>query len=223
MGGPLAKEKTPTGSKLLPALALLALVIGGTVWGIQHLPQAGGRASAFRVVALKGKVLATDGMEDQDLTKGSEIRAGLSIKVGPGAALKLQAGDPRASLILFQNSVLVVKQFTQEAGQAMDIYKLKGRLEKGGLVLNLRTRNSLWGVDIEAPTGVRFVGRKLVFFKLKAKQGKAEVVVGDGVVAALDTTGEKVFIKADQKMRSSSVEPLQKASAANVLQEEWSF
>lgn len=210
--------------KLVKPLAALLLVAGLGMAVVRYWPSGKqGAPGVLRVVHRKGESTGTDGMKDWSLGKGAEVRAGHTLVVPEGSALKLQAGDPKASLYIFGGSRFTIKLFTIESRDGIPIYKLRTFLEKGAAVLKMSTRDSLWGVDVSVPTGVRFISRKLVYFRVVADEKQATVIVGDGVVAALDEAGEKTFVKADQKMISTYPKPLSRAKAADVLQEDWNF
>lgn len=181
-------------------------------------------AIGLTVTTLRGSVKATDGMKDWDLEVGSRVYPGQRVLTGKDGAVKFQGTDPDASVLVYEGSRFHLDRLEEVPSPGLPAYKLRGNVEAGEVVMKFRSQQSLWGVELKLPLGVSLFCRKVIMFKVALEAtGGGEVVVGDGVVAAVGPDGEKSFIKADQKMKVNAQQPVSKPAGANVLGERWSL
>lgn len=201
---------------IFSTLVCLALVV-------YHLaPEPVAPSVALQVESVKGQVRLTDGMQDWPLEPGASVRAGQSVVTGADGVAKLSGGDAKSNLVLFENSGFRLDALEAVPSAGVPAFKLRGEVQQGEVIFQFRSNESLWGVDVKTPTESRLICRKVVFFKVATgDKGRLEVVVGDGIVAAVGPRGEKAFIKGDQKMVSTPTEPIRKPEGANVLNERW--
>jgi hypothetical protein len=188
-----------------------------------HLqPEASSPAAALQVASAKGQVRLTDGMQDWPLEVGAEVRAGQTVVTGDDGIVKLAGGDPKSHLVLFEGSSFRLDALEAVPSAGVPAFKMRGEVLRGEVVFQFRSKESLWGVDVKTATESRLICRKVVLFKVAASsKDSLDVVVGDGIVAAVGPRGEKAFIKGDQKMVSTESEPVRKPEGANVLNERW--
>jgi hypothetical protein len=208
----------------LPLSFLSLLVLAGLA--VFHLrPGDEPLAISLTVASVRGSVKCTDGLKDWDLAQGAQVLSGQRVITGKDGAVKLLGSDPDASVLVYEGSRFHLEKLEEVPSQGLAAYKLRGAVEAGEVVLKFRSQQALWGVELKLLQGVSLFCRKVIMFKvaLEGTSGSGEVVVGDGVVAAVGPDGDKAFIKADQKMKVTPQQAISKPVGANVLGERWSL
>lgn len=175
---------------------------------------------SLTVVKVKGRVHATDGMKDWRLGPGDRVQPGETVVCDKDGGVELKSADPDTRLLVFEGGRFVLKTL-REVGERK--FLLEGASLAGEVMLDFRSESAIWGVDVKAPTGVRFLSQKTIMFKVRTRDADSRLVVGDGKVMALGPGGTKQFVRADQRMTSTDGSPVQKPEGVNVLSERWNL
>lgn len=183
-------------------LGFLAALLAGCL--LYSLPVQAQQA-AGQVERQKGTASRTAGDGRSDLTPGSRVFVGDSIRTGPGARLQIRFND-QSSLTLGENARIAIDKFVYAPGgssrQALDILRGVFRFATGQIG-KLAPRNVAVTTPV-ATAGIRgtvFLGGELTVgmppgqshYGFQVMEGAIEVVSPGGSVV-LDEPGEGTFL-----------------------------
>lgn len=190
-------------------LAYMLFVRGGTAG-----------SGSMLVAQLRGKVRASDGLKDWDLRVDDRLHPGQRVVCGRDGAVELRGADPENRLRVFEGGSFLIETLKQVGEKK---FLLEGKVESGEVMIDFRSDTALWGVDVGLPTGTHVLSQRTIMFKVSVGDSGSRVVVGDGSVAALGPGGDRVTIRADQRMLATDDSPTAKPEGVNVLSERWNL
>ncbi len=210
------------GSGFRPLLLLLpVLLVAGSALGYLMLVREGAiGGGSLQVHQVRGRVKASDDLKDWDLETGAKLHPGQRVVCGADGSVELRGADPDTRLLVFEGGSFYLKTLREVEDKK---YLLEGRAEKGEVLFDFRSQTAIWGLEIQAPQGTRFLSKKVIMFKVGVGESGTRLVVGDGAVMAVGPGGEKDLVKADQAMKVTDDAPMGKPLGVNVLSERWNL
>lgn len=211
--------------KLVP-LSLFSTVVC-ILLAVYHLydTEAPVALASLRAGVVEGQVKVSDGMRDWELTQGMAVAPGQTVVTSSGSRAFLQGLDPKTGVVLFEGSRFTLRQLERVEGPGKTVFKLFADLQQGEAVMKFRSETTTWGVEVILPGLCYLYAKRDQLFKAAYEQDSVDIVVAQGMVAAVEDpkakSQNKAYIYADNKMRSSPGEPIRRPEAANVLSERW--